>query len=72
MGVTLSDIYLDNPPTRKIIFKISSGLYRSLLVSAFKVQDVEYGKKLKEMAVPKMEHRMTEANGTEEGDMKEI
>lgn len=67
MWVTLSDIYLDDPPTGKITFKISSGLYRSFPASAFEAED---GKKLEEIVVPNLELEIKEANGTKEGDVK--
>ncbi|KAL6495785.1 hypothetical protein OROGR_030348 [Orobanche gracilis] len=38
MWVTLSDIYLDDPPTGKITFKTPTGLYRSFPVEAFQVE----------------------------------
>ncbi|XP_004494532.1 uncharacterized protein At5g01610-like [Cicer arietinum] len=37
--ITLSDIYIDNPPTGKITFKTPSGLYKTFPVSAFEVED---------------------------------
>lgn len=37
--VTLSDIYLDDPPTGKITFKTPAGLFRSFPVSAFEIED---------------------------------
>ncbi|KAF4347254.1 hypothetical protein CsatB_030456 [Cannabis sativa] len=37
--ITLSDIYVDNPPTEKITFKTPSGLSRSFPVSAFQVEE---------------------------------
>lgn len=37
--VTLSDIYVDDPPTGKITFKTPSGLFRSFPVSAFEVEE---------------------------------
>ncbi|KAK1386358.1 hypothetical protein POM88_024093 [Heracleum sosnowskyi] len=67
MWVTLSDIYLDDPPTGKINFKISSGLFRTFPASAFEAEDVEDGKKLEEMLEPKLELGIKEANGTKEG-----
>lgn len=39
--VTLSDIYLDEPPTGKITFKTPAGLYRTFPCSAFEVEDDE-------------------------------
>lgn len=72
LWVSLSDIYLDDPSSGKITFKISSGLYRSFPVSAFEVEDAEDGKEQEEMVVPKLELGTKEANGTKEGDMKEI
>ncbi|KAF5788266.1 hypothetical protein HanRHA438_Chr10g0474461 [Helianthus annuus] len=41
MWITLSEITLDNPPTGKINFKATSGLYRSFPVSAFQLDDVK-------------------------------
>lgn len=37
--VSLSDIYVDDPPTGKITFKTPSGLSRSFPVSAFEVEE---------------------------------
>lgn len=37
--ITLSDIYVDDPPTGKITFKTPSGLSRSFPVSAFEVEE---------------------------------
>ncbi|KAI8027403.1 hypothetical protein LOK49_LG02G02351 [Camellia lanceoleosa] len=39
LWVTLSDIYLDDPPTGKITFQIPAGLARSFPVSAFEVEE---------------------------------
>ncbi|KAK4273383.1 hypothetical protein QN277_021798 [Acacia crassicarpa] len=39
--VTLSDIYLDDPPTGKITFKTPAGLFRSFPVSAFMIEEKE-------------------------------
>ncbi|EEF49984.1 uncharacterized protein LOC8269843 [Ricinus communis] len=39
--VSLSDIYLDDPPTGKITFQTPAGLYRSFPVSAFMVEEKE-------------------------------
>ncbi|KAI3775421.1 hypothetical protein L1987_49997 [Smallanthus sonchifolius] len=41
MWVTLGEISVDNPPTGKITFKATSGLYRSFPVSAFQIDDVK-------------------------------
>nr|XP_043624437.1 uncharacterized protein LOC122596007 [Erigeron canadensis] len=41
MWITLSDITVDNPPTGKITFKATSGLYRTFPVSAFEIEDVK-------------------------------
>ncbi|KAL6570190.1 hypothetical protein OROMI_014704 [Orobanche minor] len=38
MWVTLSDIYLDDPPTGKITFRTPNGLFRSFPVEAFQVE----------------------------------
>ena len=37
--ITLSDIYVDDPPTGKITFKTPAGLSRSFPVSAFEVEE---------------------------------
>lgn len=39
LWVTLSDIFIDDPPTGKITFKTPSGLYRSFPVSAFEIEE---------------------------------
>ncbi|MED6193116.1 hypothetical protein PIB30_016001 [Stylosanthes scabra] len=39
LWVSLSDIYVDDPPTGKITFKTPSGLFRSFDVSAFQVEE---------------------------------
>ncbi|KAJ1383513.1 hypothetical protein SESBI_43348 [Sesbania bispinosa] len=36
---TLSDIYVDDPPTGKITFKTPAGLFRTFPVSAFEIQE---------------------------------
>ena len=36
--ITLSDIYIDDPPTGKITFKTPTGLSRSFPVSAFEIE----------------------------------
>ncbi|KAI6692327.1 hypothetical protein NL676_020037 [Syzygium grande] len=50
--VTLSDIYLNDPPNGKITFKTPAGLYRSFPVSAFEIEeevkDVSKNKDVKE------------------------
>ncbi|XP_004139521.2 uncharacterized protein LOC101214389 [Cucumis sativus] len=37
--VSLSDIYVDDPPTGKITFQTPAGLYRTFPVSAFQVEE---------------------------------
>ncbi|PON69634.1 hypothetical protein PanWU01x14_087570 [Parasponia andersonii] len=39
LWISLSDIYVDDPPTGKITFKTPAGLSRSFPVSAFKVEE---------------------------------
>ncbi|CAK7340513.1 unnamed protein product [Dovyalis caffra] len=39
LWITLSDIYLDDPPTGRITFKTPTGLFRSFPVSAFVVEE---------------------------------
>ncbi|KAA8545269.1 hypothetical protein F0562_020053 [Nyssa sinensis] len=46
--VTLCDIYVDDPPTGKITFKILAGLVRSFPVSAFEIEEVKHVKEVKE------------------------
>lgn len=41
MWVTLSEIYLDNPPTGKITFQTPTGLYRTFPASAFEIEEGE-------------------------------
>ncbi|KAL8114998.1 hypothetical protein AgCh_021716 [Apium graveolens] len=41
MWVTLSDIYLDDPPTGKITFKTPTGLFRTFSASAFEVEEAK-------------------------------
>ncbi|EOY11695.1 hypothetical protein QUC31_009357 [Theobroma cacao] len=38
LWITLSDIYVDDPPTGKITFKTPAGLSRSFPVSAFEIE----------------------------------
>lgn len=38
LWITLSDIFVDDPPTGKITFKTPTGLFRSFPVSAFEVE----------------------------------
>ncbi|CAK9174753.1 unnamed protein product [Ilex paraguariensis] len=45
LWITLSEIYVDDPPTGKITFKTPAGLFRSFPVSAFEIEeDVKEGK----------------------------
>ncbi|RDX75291.1 hypothetical protein CR513_44843, partial [Mucuna pruriens] len=37
--LTLNEIYVDDPPSGKITFKIPSGLFRTFPVSAFEIQE---------------------------------
>ncbi|KAK7344287.1 hypothetical protein VNO77_13727 [Canavalia gladiata] len=37
--ITLSDIYIDDPPSGKITFQIPSGLFRTFPVSAFEIEE---------------------------------
>ncbi|XVE89541.1 hypothetical protein DITRI_Ditri20bG0004300 [Diplodiscus trichospermus] len=47
--ITLSDIYVDDPPTGKITFKTPAGLSRSFPVSAFEIEgEVKEAKEKKE------------------------
>ncbi|KAK7284435.1 hypothetical protein RJT34_19181 [Clitoria ternatea] len=39
LWVTLSDIFVDDPPTGKITFKTPAGLFRTFPVSAFQIQE---------------------------------
>ncbi|KAL1350737.1 hypothetical protein HN51_014753 [Arachis hypogaea] len=39
LWVSLSDIYVDDPPTGKITFKTPAGLFRSFPVSAFEIEE---------------------------------
>lgn len=41
MWITLSEITVDDPPTGKITFKATSGLYRQFPVSAFELENVK-------------------------------
>ncbi|KAH7835829.1 hypothetical protein Vadar_030251 [Vaccinium darrowii] len=41
LWLTLSDIYLDDPPTGKISFQVPAGLSRSYPVKAFEVEEEE-------------------------------
>ncbi|KAK7259006.1 hypothetical protein RIF29_24600 [Crotalaria pallida] len=41
LWVSLSDIFVDDPPTGKITFKTPAGLYRSFPVSAFEIEEKE-------------------------------
>ncbi|KAL6324087.1 hypothetical protein AAG906_006358 [Vitis piasezkii] len=64
LWITLSDIYVDDPPTGKITFKTPAGLFRSFPVSAFELEDVKDVKKA--MDVKKAE----EEAGS--GEVKEV
>lgn len=46
--ITLSDIYVDDPPTGKITFKTPAGLSRSFPVSAFEIEGEAKNKDAKE------------------------
>ncbi|KAE8728462.1 pentatricopeptide repeat-containing protein [Hibiscus syriacus] len=46
--ITLSDIYVDDPPTGKITFKTPSGLFRTFPVSAFEIHGEVVKEKNKE------------------------
>ena len=52
--ITLSDIYVDDPPTGKITFQTPAGLYRTFPVSAFEIEepvkDVKENSEVKEGA----------------------
>ncbi|XP_050383352.1 uncharacterized protein LOC126800104 [Argentina anserina] len=51
--VTVSEIYLDDPPTGKITFKTPTGLYRTFPASAFELDSPDGdGKAVKEKDVP--------------------
>lgn len=39
LWITLSDIFVDDPPTGKITFKTPTGLFRTFPVSAFEVEE---------------------------------
>ncbi|KAL2345608.1 hypothetical protein Fmac_006893 [Flemingia macrophylla] len=39
LWITISDIYLDDPPTNKITFKTPAGLSRQYPISAFQIQE---------------------------------
>ncbi|KAK8484855.1 hypothetical protein V6N11_057085 [Hibiscus sabdariffa] len=47
--VSLSDIYVDDPPTGKITFQTPTGLYRSFPVSAFEIEGEVVKDKSKEV-----------------------
>ncbi|KAK8545405.1 hypothetical protein V6N13_066691 [Hibiscus sabdariffa] len=47
--VSLSDIYVDDPPTGKITFQTPTGLYRSFPVSAFEIEGEVVKEKSKEV-----------------------
>ncbi|XVF41748.1 hypothetical protein PTKIN_Ptkin01aG0305100 [Pterospermum kingtungense] len=51
--ITLSDIYVDDPPSGKITFKTPAGLSRTFPVSAFEIE----GEVLKEAAKEKKEEK---------------
>lgn len=56
LWVTLSDIYVDDPPTGKITFKTPAGLFRSFPVSAFEIEEKASGdKEVKEAAASPVE-----------------
>lgn len=46
--VTLSDIFVDDPPTGKITFKTPAGLFRTFPVSAFEIEGPAAGKDVKD------------------------
>ncbi|KAK7337676.1 hypothetical protein VNO77_18261 [Canavalia gladiata] len=39
LWISLSDIFVDDPPTGKITFKTPAGLFRTFPVSAFEIED---------------------------------
>ncbi|XP_028779447.1 uncharacterized protein LOC114735849 [Neltuma alba] len=56
--ITLSDIFVDDPPTGKITFKTPAGLFRSFPVSAFEIEEKEKdGKEGKEAGATPVEVR---------------
>uniref|UniRef100_A0A7N0TEM0 Uncharacterized protein n=1 Tax=Kalanchoe fedtschenkoi TaxID=63787 RepID=A0A7N0TEM0_KALFE len=50
--LTISEIYVDNPPTGKITFKTPSGLSRTFPVSAFEVEEKEQVEKVAPAVLP--------------------
>lgn len=60
--VTLSEIYVDDPPTGKITFKIPSGLFRSFPVSAFQLEDGKDVKKVTDVKMAEEETASKEVN----------
>lgn len=64
MWVTLSDIYLDDPPTGKITFKTPTGMFRTFSASAFEVEEAKDVKNAKGENVA--------ANGAKEVEVKEV
>ncbi|KAI5424565.1 hypothetical protein KIW84_030663 [Lathyrus oleraceus] len=68
--VTLSDIYVDDPPTEKITFQTPAGLSRTFVVSAFELEEKSSGvkedsAKVKETSVCKRKVPMDMKNWNE-------
>ncbi|KAL2325607.1 hypothetical protein Fmac_024665 [Flemingia macrophylla] len=53
--ITLSEIFVDDPPTGRITFKIPSGLFRTFPVSAFEIEEPHKDKE--EQVTDKEEHK---------------
>ncbi|XP_059652268.1 uncharacterized protein LOC132299571 [Cornus florida] len=66
MWITLSDIYVDDPPTGKITFQTPAGLFRTFPVSAFQIEEGKEGKGGKEVKEGK------EINGVNGGVVSEV
>ncbi|PSS00240.1 26S proteasome non-ATPase regulatory subunit like [Actinidia chinensis var. chinensis] len=60
--ITLSDLYLNDPPTGKITFKSTTGLSRSFPVSSFEVEELPpKPQEVKDVTVNEASERVTVA-----------
>ncbi|KAK1374069.1 Pentatricopeptide repeat-containing protein [Heracleum sosnowskyi] len=66
MWLTVSDIYLDDPPTGKITFKTPTGLSRTFPTSVFEIE------KAKDVKNAKGENLAAAANCAKEVEVKEV
>ncbi|KAI3790351.1 hypothetical protein L2E82_03325 [Cichorium intybus] len=69
LWVTLDQIYIDDSNTENIIFKATSGLYRTFPVSAFQIEDVK--KDAEDVGVAK-DTKVIEVDAAKDTQVKEV